>query len=522
MSSGSSTISSSYSDRSEDSVESDMPALECTLPGFSELEVSDQEEIEDLFESEVAPLETMLAVAADDMMLGRPSAPVLGPGPVLGTVPKASTGTGTGTAPHSGCVLAPARSSVHISPSSQYVEVQEQSALFHAVSAWVADGDSSHASAEKPFGADLEQDGCTVRLRQGGLPAVTASADDLQRGFGEACGDQRAESLEIALPHERARDGKRKRLTTRSCAQPLVARGSAQPRLLSSNLRSRATPRVEHPLPDQGGSEQRLAAGLGTVNSKVTAELVRRTAVQISNASSPMRPEPRSRGRTKASAARAWASTNVAQVPSACSGLHASNASEPAPMQSSTTTACDTVGTQSTSLSTAPVAVESRRATEGLASFSTSLRGRSNNAPVTRSCTLAIDEGACIVPESVLNQAAIDNLKTRDGKQQHLHAQVPSSSAQHVSQHTSPSDDTKMAATELKIISKRAAKAEKASNAASAQEPIPSRCNVSGYKGVYPGRNGRWQAQYNHQSIGGFCTAWEAGVAVAKAQAADT
>ena len=45
--------------------------------------------------------------------------------------------------------------------------------------------------------------------------------------------------------------------------------------------------------------------------------------------------------------------------------------------------------------------------------------------------------------------------------------------------------------------------------------PIPHAKNVSGYKGVYPGRKGRWQAQFNHKSIGGFATAWEAGVAVA-------
>jgi hypothetical protein len=47
--------------------------------------------------------------------------------------------------------------------------------------------------------------------------------------------------------------------------------------------------------------------------------------------------------------------------------------------------------------------------------------------------------------------------------------------------------------------------------------PIMSTNNPSGFKGVYPARNGRWQAQYQHRSIGGFYTAWEAGVAVAKA-----
>ena len=46
-------------------------------------------------------------------------------------------------------------------------------------------------------------------------------------------------------------------------------------------------------------------------------------------------------------------------------------------------------------------------------------------------------------------------------------------------------------------------------------KPIPNSRNVSGYKGVYPGRQGRWQAQVDHKSIGGFATAWEAGVAVA-------
>lgn len=46
-------------------------------------------------------------------------------------------------------------------------------------------------------------------------------------------------------------------------------------------------------------------------------------------------------------------------------------------------------------------------------------------------------------------------------------------------------------------------------------KPIPNSKNVSGYKGVYPGRKGRWQAQVGHKSIGGFPTAWEAGVAVA-------
>ena len=48
-------------------------------------------------------------------------------------------------------------------------------------------------------------------------------------------------------------------------------------------------------------------------------------------------------------------------------------------------------------------------------------------------------------------------------------------------------------------------------------KPIASTNNPSGYKGVYPARNGRWQAQVLHRAIGGFPTAWEAGVAVARA-----
>ena len=46
-------------------------------------------------------------------------------------------------------------------------------------------------------------------------------------------------------------------------------------------------------------------------------------------------------------------------------------------------------------------------------------------------------------------------------------------------------------------------------------KPIPNTKNVSGYKGVYPGRKGRWQAQVDHKTIGSFATAWEAGIAVA-------
>lgn len=47
-------------------------------------------------------------------------------------------------------------------------------------------------------------------------------------------------------------------------------------------------------------------------------------------------------------------------------------------------------------------------------------------------------------------------------------------------------------------------------------EPVYSRSSSTGYKGVYLGRKGRYQAQATHRSIGGFETAWEAGVAVAK------
>ena len=36
----------------------------------------------------------------------------------------------------------------------------------------------------------------------------------------------------------------------------------------------------------------------------------------------------------------------------------------------------------------------------------------------------------------------------------------------------------------------------------------------SGYVGVSKGRRERWQAQVDHRAIGGFATAYEAGVAV--------
>ena len=48
--------------------------------------------------------------------------------------------------------------------------------------------------------------------------------------------------------------------------------------------------------------------------------------------------------------------------------------------------------------------------------------------------------------------------------------------------------------------------------------PIPKPANSSGYKGVFKGRGGRWQAQAGHKGIGGFATAFEAGVAVAQAE----
>lgn len=45
-------------------------------------------------------------------------------------------------------------------------------------------------------------------------------------------------------------------------------------------------------------------------------------------------------------------------------------------------------------------------------------------------------------------------------------------------------------------------------------KPIATTRTKSGYLGVYPARKGRWQAQVNHKSIGGYPSAWEAGVAV--------
>ena len=45
-------------------------------------------------------------------------------------------------------------------------------------------------------------------------------------------------------------------------------------------------------------------------------------------------------------------------------------------------------------------------------------------------------------------------------------------------------------------------------------QPICTHRTKSGFLGVYPARKGRWQAQVNHRSIGGYSTAWDAGVAV--------
>eukprot|EP00965_Chrysotila_dentata_P155027 5122460-Pleurochrysis_carterae.AAC.2 len=45
-------------------------------------------------------------------------------------------------------------------------------------------------------------------------------------------------------------------------------------------------------------------------------------------------------------------------------------------------------------------------------------------------------------------------------------------------------------------------------------KPIATKRSKSGYLGVYPARHGRWQAQVQHRSVGGYSSAWEAGVAV--------
>ncbi|KAL1507564.1 hypothetical protein AB1Y20_007184 [Prymnesium parvum] len=50
-------------------------------------------------------------------------------------------------------------------------------------------------------------------------------------------------------------------------------------------------------------------------------------------------------------------------------------------------------------------------------------------------------------------------------------------------------------------------------------EPIRSASSKTGFKGVYPARNGRFQAQFGHRAIGGYASAWLAGVAVARAEA---
>ena len=47
-------------------------------------------------------------------------------------------------------------------------------------------------------------------------------------------------------------------------------------------------------------------------------------------------------------------------------------------------------------------------------------------------------------------------------------------------------------------------------------QPICTHRTKSGFLGVYPARKGRWQAQVNHRSIGGYSTAWDAGVAVTR------
>eukprot|EP00966_Prymnesium_polylepis_P221295 5119251-Prymnesium_polylepis.1 len=49
-------------------------------------------------------------------------------------------------------------------------------------------------------------------------------------------------------------------------------------------------------------------------------------------------------------------------------------------------------------------------------------------------------------------------------------------------------------------------------------KPIPSNKAEAGYLGVYPSGS-RFEAQYGHRSLGNYETAWEAGVAVAKARA---
>ncbi|KAL3924122.1 MAG: hypothetical protein SGPRY_004007, partial [Prymnesium sp.] len=53
----------------------------------------------------------------------------------------------------------------------------------------------------------------------------------------------------------------------------------------------------------------------------------------------------------------------------------------------------------------------------------------------------------------------------------------------------------------------------------SINEPIPSAASKTGFKGVYKARNGRFQAQCDHRAIGGFATAREAGIAVARMEA---
>lgn len=45
-------------------------------------------------------------------------------------------------------------------------------------------------------------------------------------------------------------------------------------------------------------------------------------------------------------------------------------------------------------------------------------------------------------------------------------------------------------------------------------QPIPTDRTKSKMFGVYRGRKTRWQAQLWHESVGGYASAWEAGVAV--------
>eukprot|EP00965_Chrysotila_dentata_P231545 6198422-Pleurochrysis_carterae.AAC.1 len=48
-------------------------------------------------------------------------------------------------------------------------------------------------------------------------------------------------------------------------------------------------------------------------------------------------------------------------------------------------------------------------------------------------------------------------------------------------------------------------------------EPIRTTRTKSGYLGTFEARNGRWQGQYLHRSLGAFASAYEAGSAVTRA-----